>query len=141
MKCNGCRDDKTKESFRANRKLCRNCESRRAVRWAKKNPKAKLESNKRYLSTPLGSEAIRRKTRNFRHKFPQKYAAYITVQSALRNGSIFRKPCEVCGLQNTHAHHDDYSRPLDVRWLCELCHVRIHRAMLAVREKRGEEKL
>lgn len=39
--------------------------------------------------------------------------------------------CETCGKTPTdrsiiHAHHDDYSRPLHVRWLCASCHKRHH---------------
>ena len=40
-----------------------------------------------------------------------------------------RKPCAVCGSKKfVHAHHDDYSRPLDVKWLCAMHHVKEHRA-------------
>ena|ERR1035437_2491923 len=40
------------------------------------------------------------------------------VYEALRDGRLVRQPCETCGRTPAQAHHDDYSRPLDVRWLC-----------------------
>ncbi len=40
------------------------------------------------------------------------------VQRSLRAGTITRKPCEECGMEDTEAHHEDYSRPLDITWLC-----------------------
>ncbi|UOF80573.1 putative hnhc nuclease [Caudoviricetes sp.] len=37
------------------------------------------------------------------------------------------KPCEVCGTDNkVHRHHDDYSKPLQVRFLCPKHHKAIH---------------
>ena len=37
-----------------------------------------------------------------------------------------RQPCEVCG-EKAEAHHPDYSKPLDVRWLCKRHHMIEHR--------------
>lgn len=51
-----------------------------------------------------------------------KYQARAAVGNALRDGKLFRQPCEACGATQTQAHHDDYSKPLDVRWLCFRCH-------------------
>jgi hypothetical protein len=44
----------------------------------------------------------------------------------LRRGTIKRGPCEVCGSEDSEAHHDDYSKPLDVRWLCRKHHREHH---------------
>jgi hypothetical protein len=49
------------------------------------------------------------------------------VGRAVRYGKLIRKPCEVCGAtKRIHAHHDDYDRPLDVRWLCASHHLEAH---------------
>ena len=44
----------------------------------------------------------------------------------VRSGKLVRQPCEKCGAEKTHGHHDDYSKPLDVRWLCSSCHAAEH---------------
>jgi len=49
------------------------------------------------------------------------------VAKALRMGAMERKPCEVCGRVKTEAHHEDYARPLEVRWLCKSHHTDEHR--------------
>lgn len=48
--------------------------------------------------------------------------AHNAVARALRNGRLTRLSCSFCGSNSTHAHHDDYSTPLDVMWLCAVHH-------------------
>lgn len=57
-----------------------------------------------------------------------KHKARQILGDAVRSGRIARGPCEVPGCKDTktEGHHDDYSRPLDVRWLCAKHHKEIH---------------
>lgn len=43
-----------------------------------------------------------------------------------RRGLLKPKPCEVCGSSNVEKHHDDYSKPLEVRWFCRKHHLTHH---------------
>ena len=45
----------------------------------------------------------------------------------VRDKHIKKQPCEMCGNENVEAHHDDYNRPLEVRWLCFNCHRKWHK--------------
>jgi len=48
------------------------------------------------------------------------------VERALAAGNLRRQPCEICGDLNAHAHHEDYSKPLEIRWLCRKHHNGLH---------------
>ena len=62
----------------------------------------------------------------WRKRNPKKYACHLAAQNALRLGVIKRQPCEVCGGEKADMHHDDYSRPFDVRFLCRRHHKQHH---------------
>lgn len=53
-------------------------------------------------------------------------SARAKARQALRRGQLERQPCEVCG-EHAEMHHDDYSKPLEVRWLCKRHHAEHHR--------------
>lgn len=56
-----------------------------------------------------------------------KINAISRVNKAVKNGSIIRGLCEVCGSEkHIHGHHDDYAKPLDIRWLCSYHHKKWH---------------
>ena len=44
------------------------------------------------------------------------------VAYAIKTGKLVQGPCEVCGSTGVYAHHEDYDKPLEVRWLCTLHH-------------------
>ena len=49
------------------------------------------------------------------------------VYRAIKNGKLVPGPCELCGSTRfVDGHHDDYAKPLDVRWLCRSCHKKEH---------------
>jgi len=71
---------------------------------------------------------LRNNTRqaNWRRQNPEKYLAHVAVQKALSSGALVKGSCEICGDPSVDAHHTDYTRPLEVRWLCRRHHVRLH---------------
>lgn len=45
-----------------------------------------------------------------------------------RRGKLLPQPCEDCGSEDVEKHHDDYSKPLAVFFLCRACHLKRHKA-------------
>jgi hypothetical protein len=58
---------------------------------------------------------------------PTRQRARITMKIAIACGRLVPQPCEVCGVPETQGHHTDYSKPLDVKWLCRTHHAAAHR--------------
>jgi hypothetical protein len=51
------------------------------------------------------------------------------VRQRIADGRLQRLPCEVCNDPKSHAHHEDYSKPLDVKWLCPKHHSELHKLL------------
>ena len=65
-----------------------------------------------------------------------KKTAHHVIEKAIIAGKIQKESCEICGCEeNIEAHHDDYSKPLSVRWLCRKHHYEWHKSNTA---KNGE---
>lgn len=61
-----------------------------------------------------------------------KKKAHSKVLLAIKKGLLIKpNACELCRVNNLsiHAHHDDYTKPLDVKWLCVKCHALRHRVI------------
>ena len=73
-----------------------------------------------------GNRQDKEYVRNYRERYPKKYKAHCLVNNYLRDGRIGKSDCEVCRGTESVAHHDDYSKPLEVRWLCHAHHSQWH---------------
>lgn len=81
-----------------------------------KNPKKK---NNKILQSTL-------KIKNWRIKNMEKWKAHKLVYANMRNGNIKRLPCIICGNEKSEAHHEDYSKPLEIMWMCKKHHTEHH---------------
>ena len=66
--------------------------------------------------------------KRYREINSDKYLAHNAVNNAIRDRKLFKPTlCEDCKEPGKlHGHHDDYSKPLEVRWLCPRCHSLFH---------------
>jgi len=76
--------------------------------WRAKNKDSMLSYRKRWIS----------------HN-PQKRAAHNALNCQVALGKIKKEPCLVCG-KKANAHHPDYSKQLEVVWLCSKHHKEEH---------------
>jgi ribosomal protein S27AE len=95
--------------------------------WYERNRERRLAQCKSYNKTPTGKALRQESYKRTRERHPEKYAARQAVLIALRAGRLVKQPCERCGEVKVQAHHDDYTRQLDVRWLCQPCHIEHHK--------------
>lgn len=84
----------------------------------------------RGYKTRKTTEKRRALRQSYRARFPEQNRAARAVNYAISTGKLTRQPCEICGERQVHAHHDDYSQPLNIRWLCH-SHHRLHHVKAA----------
>lgn len=85
-----------------------------------------MKKPRRYVyNNDQGKKVSRQRIHQLR--FPLRHYARSITQRAIKEGKLVPQPCEVCGSPLTEAHHTDYNKPLDVRWLCKQHHSNIKR--------------
>lgn len=98
--------------------------------WYRKNKDRIRQSVRarirKYKKSSKGKAAIRRYKQAYSLRNPEKVAAWLVLKNAIRTGALIRKPCGLCGSENAHAHHPDYSKPLEIEWLCRAHHMEKH---------------
>lgn len=97
---------------------------KRTKEYQKNHQEQRKETLKRYYHNHKDSESARQK--EYIENNHKKYLAHRAVRSAVLKGVLDHQPCSVCGEIKAEAHHDDYSKPLEVKWLCHKCHMMWH---------------
>lgn len=106
-----------------------NLEKIQAYDKLRANQPHRVKARKDYIKTEAGKKAKQRAMENYRKRFPLKYAAHVITHNHVRDGKLIpATSCSICGsTKKIEGHHDDYTKPLDVRWLCESCHKDWHK--------------
>lgn len=84
---------------------------------------------KKYYGTEKGKQIISNINKKARLSAPEKSKARGYVAYSLKKGLIVKpSSCSYCGNKNSRieGHHHDYSKPLEVIWLCTKCHKSLH---------------
>ena len=130
--CSTCGKEKPKSEFQKRKASkdgltasCQSCLKERDAKRYQKERELRLARHKSYLATPEGKAAHRRATDKWKDANKVRRAAQIILNNAIKYKTIERQPCLVCG-EHAEAHHPDYSRPLDVVWLCKKHHQEVH---------------
>lgn len=133
--CFKCKEGKDLSEFYVHKRMadghlnkCKDCTKKdAAARYADPVTRERIrEYDAMRTKTPHRKSKMYEYTKNKRAKNPEKARAYRMVNHHIKAGNLTRNPCEVCGDPKTEGHHDDYSKPLDIRWLCFVHHRQAH---------------
>lgn len=101
---------------------CKDCTKADVAQHRTANHAAVCAYDRERAKTAERKAKVAEYQKNSREANPEKYRARYAVSNAIRDGRLERQPCSACGDAKAEAHHTDYSRPLDVEWLCFTCH-------------------
>lgn len=136
MKCTRCKVEKPFEDFNKDKSrssgysyTCRICASKSGRAYYVNNTEKVLQNSKNVYQA--GKERILQRTQDYAEDNPEKRKAKSMIRHALNMGRIIRPDnCSSCSTACIpDGHHDDYSKPLVVRWLCRSCHVNHHKGI------------
>lgn len=132
------KDDNHKDNLASQCKDCdknyRQVHKKEAANYRQAHKKEMVAYQVAYRKTPISKEADRKKSAEKRKFFPEKMKAHNAINSTITAGKLKRSVfCEECGLPaKTEGHHADYSKPLEVNWLCPDCHRKKHKNLILV---------
>ena len=118
--------NKNKENQRRYRKKHRKEISKKALEWQHKNIVRVRKLIRLRLATPEGKAKRDASSKRYAVKNRIKRLAKDAVHNAIRAGKMIKKPCKICGENKVEGHHPDYTKPLEVVWLCDKHHTEVH---------------
>lgn len=105
---------------------CKECAKQDTKKQRAANHEYYIQYDRQRAKLPHRIEANKERFKQYRKSHPDREKARSLLYKEYKQGKIAKLPCFVCGSLNTEAHHPDYSRPLDVIWLCAQHHKQAH---------------
>lgn len=105
---------------------CKECNKKDVAKNYQKNREYYAEYERKRFQDPKRKKLSLEYQRKRRTKSPDQYKAHSLTGNAVRDGRLIQGVCVICGDPKTEAHHEDYSKPLDVIWLCREHHLEVH---------------
>lgn len=137
--CCECSGEKPLSDFHKNasrkdgiQSVCKSCKAKIGKEYASGYFQKKYYSDENFRTATKARANAFQKTEKGRAWFRKyaknnpKHRARTTLNMAIKRGKITRMPCLVCGKLPSEAHHKDYSKPLEIVWLCKNHHTQIH---------------
>ena len=109
---------------------CKKCRSelnkRYHFHYQIKNRDALNSKKEIYLKTESGIKVAKEKALKWRANNKDK----ISVHNLVNRSNIEKRPCLICKKEEKiDGHHEDYSKPLEITWLCHRCHMLWHQIL------------
>lgn len=108
---------------------CKECTKNDALNHRNKNIEKIRAYDRERSKNPERIKLSVEVTRAWRAEDKRRVKAHNAVSRAIKTGKLTRIPCIRCGEKKSHAHHEDYDKPLDVIWLCQICHSQRHQEL------------
>lgn len=100
--------------------------------WREYRQRPEVKERERLRSARRARDPAYRKARNARNRVNPAKPAWDKIRKRVARGTLKRQPCVFCGRPNGNAHHEDYSKPLEIVWVCQPHHMHIHAGKLKV---------
>lgn len=135
-KCFKCKEEKPLSEFYKQKKMkdgllgkCKQCTKKDSTNNRNNNLEKIREYDRKRAKLPHRIQLTIKNTKKFRKKFPLAYKAHCAVNNAVRDGILIRPAkCPICKkTRQIEGHHEDYTKPLEVDWMCSACHKQFHR--------------
>jgi hypothetical protein len=135
-RCWKCSSEKPMDEFYRNQSrvdgrqtTCKSCHLEVNRQFSRRHPETRRASLKRQYA-----REVERDGRRPSKSVPEfKKRAHRRVYDAIKRGHIIKPSnCAACGAADSpiHGHHEDYTKPLEVMWLCARCHGALHAGIL-----------
>lgn len=132
MLCRTCQTAKPLAFYPYQLSECKECCKARVRANRAKNVEHYRAFDRERGKTPKRKAVYAAKQRRKRAEMGPAYeAAHNKVSRSVSSGAMTRPAtCERCpATESIGAHHDDHSKPLDVMWLCPICHAARHKEL------------